>query len=63
MGPIGVKKHLIPFLSNNPFVPSGGEKSYGAISSAPYGSPPVLAIAYMYITGLGKSGITQATEV
>eukprot|EP00759_Apiculatamorpha_spiralis_P005924 PhF_6_TR13457/c0_g1_i1/m.21561/K00281/GLDC, gcvP; glycine dehydrogenase len=56
MGPIGVKKHLIPFLPGN-------KKSVGAISQAPFGSASILTISSMYITMMGSSGLTQATQM
>jgi len=46
MGPIGVKKHLVPFLPSNPNVPIS--PSEVTISSAPYGSASILPISYSY---------------
>ena len=62
MGPIGVAKHLKPFLPNNPLVKMGGERGM-AISSAPWGSALVLSISYAYIRMLATDGLTHATEV
>lgn len=59
MGPIGVKKHLIPFLPSNPNV-KGGESSI-AISSAPYGSASILPISYSYFMQLAKEGVKKST--
>src|SRR5947209_14808587 len=42
MGPIGVAKHLAPFLPGNPVVQTGGDKAIGAISAAPWGSASIL---------------------
>ncbi|EKS27602.1 aminomethyl-transferring glycine dehydrogenase [Afipia felis] len=57
MGPIGVKKHLAPFLP-----PLNGE-DIGAVSAAPYGSASILTISYLYILMMGADGLHRATEV
>jgi glycine dehydrogenase len=49
MGPIGVKAHLIAHLPK-------------AVSAAPFGSSLILNISWMYITMMGKEGLTQATQ-
>ena len=46
MGPIGVKKHLTPFLPNN-------EHSLGRISSSNFASASILTISYGYLAMLG----------
>src|SRR5262249_11141561 len=64
MGPIGVAKHLGPFLPRHP--PSGadsGLKAVGPVSAAPYGSPSILLISWMYIAMMGARGLTRATQV
>lgn len=63
VGPIGVAKHLAPFLPNNHFVETGGEKAISAIASAPYGSAFILPISYGYIKLLGGDGLTEATKM
>ncbi len=63
MGPIGVAKHLVPFLPSNPVVKMGGEQSIGAISAAPWGSASILVISWMYIAMMGAEGLTDATKV
>jgi glycine dehydrogenase len=62
MGPIGVKKHLSPFLPGHPFV-DGGEAPAGPVSAAPYGSASILVISYIYILMMGGDGLQRATEV
>ena len=62
MGPIGVVKHLKPFLPNHPIVKMGGEKGM-SISSAPWGSALVLSISYAYIKMLGTKGLKSSTEI
>ena len=63
VGPICVAKHLEPFLPGNPVVKGGGEKAISAVSSALYGSPQILTIAYAYIKLLGSNGLTEATKM
>jgi glycine dehydrogenase len=63
VGPIGVAKHLVPFLPKNPLVETGGEKGIPAISSAPWGSASVLTISHAYIKMLGAEGLTNVTKI
>jgi glycine dehydrogenase len=63
MGPIGVAKHLVPFLPGNPVVNVGGSESVGAVSAAPWGSASILPISMMYIDMMGGDGLTMATKV
>lgn len=62
MGPIGVAKHLTPFLPGSPLVQAGGEKAIHAVSAAPYGSALILLISYGYIKMLGFQGLRESTE-
>lgn len=50
MGPIGVKQHLIAHLPK-------------AVSAAPFGSALILNISWMYISMMGKEGLTYATQI
>jgi glycine dehydrogenase len=63
MGPIGVAKHLVPYLPGHPVVRVGGAKGIHAISAAPWGSASILLISYGYIRMLGAQGMTDATRV
>jgi glycine dehydrogenase len=63
MGPIGVAKHLLPFLPGHSEVKTGGEKAIHAVSSAPWGSASILPISYAYIAMMGGEGLTNATKV
>jgi len=63
MGPIGVAKHLVDFLPNNPIIAMGGKDSAGAVSAAPWGSASILPISMMYIDMMGGEGLTEATKV
>jgi glycine dehydrogenase len=61
MGPICVKKHLEPFLPGHPVVDNGYKN--GPVSAAPWGSPSILVISWMYIRMMGPSGLKHASEV
>ena len=61
VGPIGVAKHLTPYLPGNPVMKTGGDKAISAISSAPWGSALVTLISYGYIRMLGTEGLKQVT--
>ncbi|GAV56940.1 GDC-P domain-containing protein [Cephalotus follicularis] len=69
MGPIGVKKHLAPFLPSHPVVPTGGipapdkAQPLGTISAAPWGSALILPISYTYIAMMGSKGLTDASKI
>ena len=63
MGPIGVVKHLAPFLPTHPVIPTGGETPIGAISAAPFSSASILPISWMYLRMLGAEGVTRSTQV
>ena len=64
MGPIGVKKHLIPFLPGHPLMKNEiGLKDQEAVSGAPWGSASILPISYSYISMMGDLGLKQATQV
>ena len=63
MGPIGVAAHLAPFLPGHAVVPTGGAEGIGAVSAAPWGSPSILPISWVYIALMGTEGLTEATKV
>ncbi|MDO9102918.1 MAG: aminomethyl-transferring glycine dehydrogenase [Candidatus Nitrotoga sp.] len=63
MGPIGVAKHLAPFLPSHSLVKTGGGNGIHAVSAAPYGSALILLISYGYIKMLGNDGVTEATRI
>jgi glycine dehydrogenase len=62
MGPIGVAKHLVPFLPGHAVVKMGDDKSISAVSSAPWGSASILLISHAYIAMMGGDGLTNATK-
>lgn len=63
IGPIGVAKHLKPFLPGHIYTETGGENSINAIAAAPFGSALVLLISYAYLKLLGGDGMTEATKI
>jgi glycine dehydrogenase len=68
VGPIGVAKHLSPFVSDHPLVEGvnpaaeGGE-TIGPVSAAPWGSASILPISWAYIALMGAEGLKKATEL
>jgi glycine dehydrogenase len=60
VGPIGVGKHLSPFL---PRESNNGDRGGAQISAAPFGSASILPITWMYIRMMGRVGLKHATEV
>ncbi len=62
MGPIGVAKHLAPYLPGHAVVKMGPEKAMHAVSAAPWGSASILLISYAYIKMMGGAGLTNATK-
>lgn len=68
VGPIGVRSHLAPHLPGNPLVKEGSdglgkERSFGAVSAAPWGSASILPISYMYCIMMGAPGLKKATQI
>ncbi|HBT41145.1 MAG TPA: glycine dehydrogenase (aminomethyl-transferring), partial [Rhodospirillaceae bacterium] len=64
VGPIGIKKHLAPYLPGSPVVPSaGGAETVGAVSAAPWGSASILPISWAYIAMMGGEGLMRATQI
>jgi glycine dehydrogenase len=61
MGPIGVKKHLTPFLPSHSEWPSEPAQ-VGAISAAPFSSASILPISWAYIALMGGNGLLAATQ-
>ena len=59
MGPIGVLEHLAPFLPGH----ASNESNANQVSAAPFGSPSILPISWMYIALMGGEGLTRATEI
>ena len=62
MGPIGVAKHLLPFLPSHPFIQNNTAHAH-AVSAAPWGSASILLISYAYIRLLGNEGVRMASKI
>lgn len=62
VGPIGVAKHLAPFLPGHPYRETGGAQAINPVASAPFGSALILLISYGYVKMLGAEGMTNATR-
>ncbi len=66
VGPIGVAKHLVPFLPGFGSIEnreSRTENRVGPVAAAPYGSASILTITWMYIRMMGAAGLKRASEV
>lgn len=68
MGPIGVKKHLAPYLpshpeNRHPATDGAVPHPVGPVSAAPFGSASILTISYIYILMMGGEGLRRATEI
>eukprot|EP00752_Nemacystus_decipiens_P014526 g12935.t1 len=63
MGPICCTEDLAPYLPSHPMdSTTGGRDPFGTVSAAPYGSPAILPISWMYIAMMGAEGLTLATK-
>jgi glycine dehydrogenase len=67
VGPVGVAKHLVPFLPSHPVFTTRlknkqARQNIGPVSAAPWGSAGILPVAWMYITMMGADGLTEATK-
>ncbi|HUA39844.1 MAG TPA: aminomethyl-transferring glycine dehydrogenase [Candidatus Sulfopaludibacter sp.] len=70
VGPIGVAKHLVPFLPSQVGSPRRGDRTaqravptnIGPVAAAPWGSAGILPISWMYIVMMGPDGLTEATK-
>ncbi|MGQ0732998.1 MAG: aminomethyl-transferring glycine dehydrogenase [Acidobacteriota bacterium] len=62
MGPIGVARHLAPFLPGHPFRAVGGPQAIPPVAAAPWGSASILLISYGYLRLLGADGVADATR-
>jgi glycine dehydrogenase len=62
LGPICVRKHLMPHLPTHSVrAPSSGG-SLGAVSAAPWGQAGIACIPWMFTTMLGTQGITDSAR-
>ncbi|ABJ77143.1 aminomethyl-transferring glycine dehydrogenase [Leptospira borgpetersenii] len=63
VGPIGVAKHLVPFLPGHVLVDNTTGNEHGAVSAAPWGSASIVLISWIYIALMGSEGLTNATRI
>ena len=64
MGPIGLKSHLAGFAPNHCVVPIKDlPPGNTAVSAAPWGSPGILPISWVYIRLMGGSGLKKSSQV
>jgi glycine dehydrogenase len=71
MGPIGIKKHLAPFMPTHPVIKTGAlpafsgddSQSFGAMAAAPFGSSLILPISFAYIALMGSAALTRASKL
>ena len=63
MGPICAMEHLRPHLPGHPVTGLDHGGDTGPVSAAPYGSPSILPISWMYIGLMGAEGLEKATKV
>lgn len=63
VGPIGVKKHLAPFLPGHRQFENSDQRATGAVAAAQWGSVSILPISWMYIRMMGRQGLIEATQV
>lgn len=61
MGPIGVRKHLAPYLPSHPFSEKTNKTSLGSLTASEFGSASILTISYAYVAMLGKEGVRKST--
>jgi len=70
VGPIGVAKHLVPFLPSHPVFTgrlrqsqiSNLKSQIGPVCAAPWGSASILPISWMYVAMMGADGLAEATK-
>ena len=63
MGPIGVGAHLADYLPGHPHHPEPAAKAIAPVSAAPFGSPSILPISWMYIAMMGREGLEAASQL
>ena len=63
MGPICATDELRPHLPGHPVTGLDFGGSTGPVAAAPYGSPSILPISWVYIALMGTEGLKKATQV
>merc|ERR1711972_979301 len=62
LGPICVRKHLVPHLPSHSVVAPSSGGDLGAVSAAPWGQAGIAVIPWMFCTMLGQKGITDSAR-
>jgi glycine dehydrogenase len=62
LGPICVRKHLMPHLPGHGVRMPSSAGSLGAVSAAPWGQAGIAVIPWMFIAMLGKEGVTDSAR-
>jgi glycine dehydrogenase len=63
VGPIGVAKHLAPYLPGHSVIPIGGSEALTEVSAAPWGSASICVISWMYLRMMGPDGLAIASAL
>ncbi len=63
VGPIGVAKHLAPYLPGHSVIPTGGSQALTEVSAAPWGSASICVISWMYLRMMGPDGLALASAL
>uniref|UniRef100_A0A7S1S2H2 Glycine cleavage system P protein n=1 Tax=Alexandrium catenella TaxID=2925 RepID=A0A7S1S2H2_ALECA len=62
LGPICVRKHLVPHLPNHTVVSPSSGGDLGPVSAAPWGQAGIASIPWMFCTMLGVKGVTDSAK-
>ena len=62
MGPVLCNKKLSPYLPKNPLQVEPDGRTIGNITSSQWSSASILSIPYIYISTMGATNLTKATE-
>ena len=63
MGPVGAVSDLAQYLPGHPFASVHHDAAIGPVAAAPYGSPNILPISWMYIAMMGAQGLKRASQI
>jgi glycine dehydrogenase len=63
VGPIGVRKHLAPFVPGHVVNSKNVQNKSYAVAAAPFGSASILPVSWMYMKMLGAQGNALVTKM
>jgi len=65
LGPICVKEHLVPFLPGHTRDPHKSREEFkvGGIAASHLSTASIGCISYLYLRGVGREGLREATEI